>query len=52
MAVVRARESTAPEAPEALETHWYSRRGALQGIGNAIVPQVAAVFVRAFLEAW
>jgi len=33
------------------ETHWYSRRGSLRCIGNAIVPQVAAVFIAAALDA-
>ncbi len=28
-----------------------SRVGALKGAGNAIVPEVAAVFIRAFMEA-
>jgi DNA (cytosine-5)-methyltransferase 1 len=27
------------------------RRGLIRGYGNAIVPQVAAAFIRAFLEA-
>ena len=33
------------------ETHWYNRAGALKAIGNAIVPQVAAVFIEAALMA-
>jgi DNA (cytosine-5)-methyltransferase 1 len=37
-------------ATEAQETHWYNRRGALQCIGNAIVPQIAAVFIEAALR--
>ncbi len=32
------------------EEHWYSRTGTLRGFGNAIVPQVAAEFVRAYME--
>jgi len=48
VAVVRARESTGASVQE---THWYNRRGALQGIGNAIVAQVAATFVRAAMAA-
>jgi DNA (cytosine-5)-methyltransferase 1 len=30
--------------------HWYNRRAALHGLGNAIVPLVAAEFIRAFME--
>lgn len=30
--------------------HWYNRNGALRCIGNAIVPQVAAVFIEAVLR--
>ena len=30
--------------------HAYSRTGALRGIGNAIVPQVAAAFIRSVME--
>ena len=32
------------------QEHWYSRTGTLRGFGNAIVPQVAAEFVRAYME--
>lgn len=32
------------------ETHWYNRSGALKCIGNAIVPQLAAVFAEAALR--
>jgi hypothetical protein len=28
----------------------YSYAGALKGIGNAIIPQVAAVFISSFLD--
>lgn len=45
VAVVRTGEQTGA----ARQTHWYSRSGALKGLGNAIVPQVAAVFIRAYL---
>jgi len=48
VAVVRPGEQADTAIPE---THWYNRSGALKGFGNAIVPQVAAVFVRAYLEA-
>jgi len=34
---------------ETQEEHWYSRVGALQGLGNAIVPQLAATFLRAVM---
>lgn len=40
VAVVRSGEQAGAE-----EAHWYNRAGALRGIGNAIVPQVAAVFI-------
>lgn len=30
--------------------HWYNRAGALNGFGNAIVPQVAAEFIKTFME--
>jgi DNA (cytosine-5)-methyltransferase 1 len=32
------------------EENWYSRVGALKGFGNAIVPQVAAEFIKAYME--
>ena len=32
------------------QAHWYNRNGALRGIGNAIVPQVAAAFIRSYME--
>jgi hypothetical protein len=32
------------------QEHWYSRTGTLRGFGNAIVPQVAAEFIRAYME--
>jgi DNA (cytosine-5)-methyltransferase 1 len=37
---------------EAEETRWVSRRSALFGSGNAIVPEVGAEFVMAFDETW
>src|SRR5690606_7038920 len=49
MAVVRPGFEGRAEVPEAL--HWYSRRGALKGFGNAIVPQVAAEVIAAYMEA-
>lgn len=36
---------------EIQETHTYSRIGALRGFGNAIVPQVAAEFIKAYIAA-
>lgn len=48
MAVMRPGFEGQPEAPEAL--HWYSRSGALKGFGNAIVPQVAAEVIGAYLD--
>ena len=47
VAVVRPGEQAGAEAQE---THWYNRAGALKCIGNAIVPQVAAVFIEAALR--
>jgi DNA (cytosine-5)-methyltransferase 1 len=35
---------------EIQEEHWYSRVGALKGFGNAIVPDVAAEFIKAYME--
>ena len=32
------------------QEHWYSRTGTLRGFGNAIVPQVAAEFIRAYMD--
>lgn len=49
MAVRRTDEQAAASHTKELE-HWYSRVGALRGIGNAIVPQVAAEFIRAWME--
>jgi hypothetical protein len=40
---------TALSAKEA--AHEVSRVGVLRGSGNAIVPEVAAMFVRAFMDA-
>jgi DNA (cytosine-5)-methyltransferase 1 len=47
VAVVRPGKQAGAEVSE---THWYNRAGALKCIGNAIVPQVAAVFVEAALR--
>lgn len=47
VAVVRAREQAGATVQE---THWYNRSGALKCIGNAIVPQLAAVFAEAALR--
>ena len=47
VAVVRPGEQAGSEAQE---THWYNRNGALKCIGNAIVPQAAAVFIGAALR--
>ena len=30
--------------------HWYNRTGAIKGFGNAIVPGVAAEFIKAYME--
>lgn len=32
------------------ETHTYSRVGSLRGLGNAIVPQIAALFIKSVME--
>lgn len=48
MAVVRPGFEGRAEVQESL--HWYSRRGAMKGFGNAIVPQVAAEVIRAFMD--
>lgn len=50
MAVVRPGFEGRAEDPEAL--HWYSRRGALKAYGNAIVPQVAAEVISAYLDCY
>jgi hypothetical protein len=36
--------------PEVTEEHWYNRIGALKAFGNAIVPQVAAEVIAAYME--
>ena len=43
--MVSLRTSTDPQAP-----HHYSRAGALKAFGNAIVPQLAAEVIGAFLD--
>lgn len=50
MAVVRPGFEGRTEVPEAL--HWYNRSGALKGFGNAIVPQVAAEVIGAYLDCY
>lgn len=45
VAVVRADEQTGAEI-----SHWYNRVGALRAFGNAIVPQVAAEVIGAFMD--
>jgi DNA (cytosine-5)-methyltransferase 1 len=45
VAVVRTDEQTGAEV-----SHWYNRVGALRAGGNAIVPQVAAEVIAAFME--
>jgi hypothetical protein len=47
VAVVRPGERSEAETQE---SHWYSRVGALRGIGNAIVPHLAATFLRAVMD--
>jgi DNA (cytosine-5)-methyltransferase 1 len=32
------------------QLHWYNRTGAIKGFGNAIVPGVAAEFIKAYME--
>lgn len=46
------RRSAIEGKSEIEEEHWYSRVGALSGIGNAIVPQVAVEFIAAFLDTY
>ncbi len=46
VAVVRPAFGSQPASPE--EIRWVNRRAALQGAGNAIVPQLAAEFIAAF----
>lgn len=46
MVVQRTDEQTGTET-----SHTYSRIGALRGLGNAIVPQVAAEFIGAYMDA-
>ncbi len=49
VAVVRPGVEPGAENEESL--HWYSRAAALKGLGNAIVPTLAAEVLRAYLEA-
>ena len=48
VAVVRPGFESDPENPEAF--HWYNRTGALRAYGNAIVPQVAAEVIGAYMD--
>lgn len=48
MAVVRPGFEAGSTKPEAL--HWYERAAALKGFGNAIVPELAAEVLRAYLD--
>ena len=43
--MVRADEQTGAEI-----SHWYNRIGALRAGGNAIVPQLAAEVIAAFMD--
>lgn len=45
VAVVRTDEQTGSEV-----SHWYNRSGALRAFGNAIVPQVAAEVIGAYMD--
>jgi len=47
MAIQRTVEQGGTEVEE---THWYSRIAALRGFGNAIVPQVAAEVIGAYMD--
>ena len=51
MAVRRAVQQADSALPEEIEEHWYNRVGAIVGFGNAIVPQLWAVFIRCAEEA-
>ena len=48
MVIRRTGEQAAP-ALQGVE-HWYNRIGALKAFGNAIVPQVAAEVIGAYME--
>lgn len=50
MAIVRPGFEGRAEKPEAV--HWYSRQGALKAFGNAIVPQVAAEVIGAYMDCY
>jgi hypothetical protein len=47
VAIRRASQQTNSEEDE---EHWYSRVGTLKGFGNAIVPQVGAAFITAYID--
>jgi DNA (cytosine-5)-methyltransferase 1 len=48
---VVVRRAVEQAGAEVEEEHWYNRTGALAGFGNAIVPQVAAEFIKAAIAA-
>lgn len=50
MAIVRPGFEGRAENPEAV--HWYNRKGALKAFGNAIVPQVAAEVIGAYMDCY
>lgn len=50
MAIVRPGFEGRTEDPEAI--HWYSRAGALKAFGNAIVPEVAAEVIGAYMDCY
>lgn len=50
VAALRPGFESGTENPEAF--HWYSRTGALKGLGNAIVPQVAAELIGAYMDCY
>jgi hypothetical protein len=44
---VAVRRAILEGGTEVQKEHWYNRVGALRAFGNAIVPQVAAEFIKA-----
>lgn len=50
MAIVRPGFEARTEDPQAI--HWYSRAGALKAFGNAIVPEVAAEVIGAYMDCY
>lgn len=47
---VAVQRATKQGKAEIQEAHWYNRVGALQALGNAIVPQLGAEIIKAYLE--